>query len=757
MDRFAPFIRAANAAAPKSRLRALPLRWHLSLFGLLIVLPLVLIWVLLAFLYVQAEQQRYHDEAFAIVRDASRSIDQELDRYAVALRVLSQSAVLAQGDFERFYNLAQQLTSILPDTAIALRRPDGQTILNTNFPWGTALPNVSDKLLIAADHKALTDRALAISDMFVGVSQKTYVALVQPVILNGKVEYLLSLAVSTNKLSQILSSQVRSSEWLIGLVDNNDRIIGRNWEPEKYIGQKASEAFIQNTRGESGIFIATSLEGVQVYDVYIRSPLTGWRIGAGILLPLFQAPVRHSFYAMVAMVAAGLFCSLAFAYFYAGKLLRPVAALESLSKLSATDIQRPQESGIKEFDAVTTTLTAAFSELDNRGRQLRDNEARISADLQDMMRLHRLGEQLLQNDAEFKKCLLEIIDTAIVITNADKGNIQLFDRTSGGLVISAQRGFDDAFLKFFAKVSDDAAACAAAMRSGQRVIVEDVLASEIFAGQSSQAALITADVRAVISSPLVSSAGALLGMISTHFSNPNRPDDRQLRLLDLLARQAADYLERKQAEQIQATLSREVQHRSSNLLSIVQSLAHRSLTSYATIEEARTAFEGRLESLARANRQLSNSHWAGVGLRQLVQAELEPFADRTTIEGADLTISSQHAQSFSLALHELATNAVKYGSLSNRAGNVEIHWTVDQRASNDLLKFRWQEKNGPAVVMPAHQGFGTSLLKTAFPDIRLDYSAGGVICEIDVVLGKEETESADVQAATVPGDLAATG
>lgn len=757
MDKFAPFIQSANALASKSRVRALPLRWHLSLFGFLIILPLLLIGVLLAFLYVQAEQQRYHDEAFAIVRDASRSIDQELDRYGVALRVLSQSAVLAQGDFERFYSLAQQLTAILPDTAIALRRPDGQTILTTNFPWRTALPNVSDKQLIAADHKAFTDRKLAISDMFVGLSQKTYVALVQPVILNGKVEYLLSLAVSTKNLSQILSSQIRSSEWLIGLVDNNDRIIGRNWEPEKYIGQKASEAFIQNTRGESGIFIATSLEGIQVYDVYIRSPLTGWRIGAGILLPLFQAPARHSFYAMVAMVAAGLLCSLAFAYFYAGKLLRPVEALESLSKPSKQNVQRVAESGIKEFDAVATTLASAFSELDNRGRQLRDNEARISADLQDMMRLHQLSEQLLQKDAEFKNCLCEIIDTAIVITDADKGNIQLLDQNSETLVIAAQRGFDDAFLKFFAKVSDGAAACGAAMQSGQRVVVEDVLTSEIFVGQPSQTALTDAGVRAVISSPLTSSGGTLLGMISTHFNKPHRLEERRLRLLDLLSRQAADYLQRRQAEEIQAMLSREVQHRSNNLLAIVQSLAHRSLTSYATVDEARTALEGRLEALARANRQLSKSDWAGVGLRELVRAELEPFADRTLIKGSDFTISSQHAQSFSLALHELATNAVKYGSLSNSAGTVEIYWTVDHVGASGLLKFRWREKSGPSVVMPARQGFGSSLLKTAFPDIRLEYAAEGLMCEIDVVLGKAEIESTDAQTIKVSGNLAATG
>ena len=116
------------------------------------------------------------------------------------------------------------------------------------------------------------------------------------------------------------------------------------------------------------------------------------------------------------------------------------------------------------------------------------------------------------------------------------------------------------------------AACAAAMRSRERIVVEDVTSNEMFAGQPSQAVLIDAGVRAVISTPLASSTGALLGMISVHFCRPPRPREQDLRLLDLMARQTADYLERKRAEEIEETLIREVQHRSNiSLLSFRQS------------------------------------------------------------------------------------------------------------------------------------------------------------------------------------------
>jgi PAS domain S-box-containing protein len=144
-----------------------------------------------------------------------------------------------------------------------------------------------------------------------------------------------------------------------------------------------------------------------------------------------------------------------------------------------------------------------------------------------------------------------ILDAAVSITGADKGNIQLLDPGSGALVIAAQRGFEEPFLNFFARVRDESSACGAAMLSAQSVVVEDVTRSELFAGQASLDALLAAGVRAVQSTPLLSSDGSLLGMISTHFSRPTRLEERKLRLTDLLARQAADYLERKQAEEKQ--------------------------------------------------------------------------------------------------------------------------------------------------------------------------------------------------------------
>jgi two-component sensor histidine kinase len=276
--------------------------------------------------------------------------------------------------------------------------------------------------------------------------------------------------------------------------------------------------------------------------------------------------------------------------------------------------------------------------------------ASVTADLAGMTQLNNLSSLLVREGKDLKTCLNHALETAIAITNADKGNVQLFDGNAVALTIAAHRGFEDKFLKFFELVRSDNTACAEAMRSAKRVIVEDVTRSEIFAAaDSSLKVLADAGVRAVISTPLTSGDGGLLGMISVHFMAPHRPAERELGLMDLLARQTADYLERKRAEEVEQYLVREVQHRSNNLLAVIQAIAHRSLSGEYSLADAKAAFEARLQALARANRQLTRSSWSGVDLTDLARLELEPFGDRSTIRGINIILDAQHAQNFTLA------------------------------------------------------------------------------------------------------------
>jgi two-component sensor histidine kinase len=225
-------------------------------------------------------------------------------------------------------------------------------------------------------------------------------------------------------------------------------------------------------------------------------------------------------------------------------------------------------------------------------------------------------------------------------------------------------------------------------------------------------------------------------MLSTHFREPHAPQQRELQFLDLLARLAADYLERKRAKETEKLLLREVQHRSNNLLTVVQAIAHQTFSGAKSFDDAKKAFEGRLLSLAQCNKQITKSITGEVRLRNIVHLQVEPFAGRVSAHGPDISIGPQQAQNLSMLLHELVTNAAKHGALRRPSGKVEITWLLNRL--HEALQLTWQERDGPPVTAPRHSGFGTMLLKATFPKAQLDYQPGGLLCQIDVPIAKDD-------------------
>jgi signal transduction histidine kinase/ActR/RegA family two-component response regulator len=172
----------------------------------------------------------------------------------------------------------------------------------------------------------------------------------------------------------------------------------------------------------------------------------------------------------------------------------------------------------------------------------------LAAEFAGLRRLHELSTQLARQ-GDLHALLDEFLDAAVEITHADFGNVQLMDAATGTLDIVAQRGFNPEFLDFFNAWHAGMAAAGTALRDGQRVVVEDVPSDPLFNGTPECEVMIKAGVLAVQSTPLVSSAGLMLGVLSTHYRTPRRADEGDLTRLDLLARQASDLIERKEAEQ----------------------------------------------------------------------------------------------------------------------------------------------------------------------------------------------------------------
>ena len=219
---------------------------------------------------------------------------------------------------------------------------------------------------------------------------------------------------------------------------------------------------------------------------------------------------------------------------------------------------------------------------------LHESEKRLAADLDAMTRLQKLGT-LFVSEGNLGPVLCEVVDAAIAISGADFGNIQLLDTRSHALRIGAHRGFPDWWVEYWDKVSEGQGACGTAMKQGKRVIIEDIEKSPIFAGTPGLEIQLRAGIRAVQSTPLVSRSGKFLGMFSTHFRTPHVPDERTLRLLDLLSRHAADIIERAQAEdalrETNSNLERTVLDRTAQLEYRASQL--RALAGELTISEQR--------------------------------------------------------------------------------------------------------------------------------------------------------------------------
>lgn len=519
---------------------------------------------------------------------------------------------------------------------------------------------------------------------------------------------------------------------------------------------------------------------------------------------------------------------------------------------------RPYRTMENRVDGVVITF------VDTTGRK--QAEDALAEEMRAMKRLQELSTRSIET-GELEPPLTEVLKAAIDILGADFGNIQVFDQPAQVLRILVHSGFQKRFLDHFAEVdAAEGSTCGMALAAKRAVVIEDVETEPAYAPSLDEAR--AAGYRAVLSTPLLTGSGKLVGMLSTQFRHARRFSEHDFRLVDICARQAADainahmlqrelresearlrkvletdavavmffddegalidandaflrmtghsrqqvaaheltlrsmtppewleatekqmaslrqtgrvgpyekeYLledgsrrwmmlagrriernmlvkygidisDRKRAEQLTELLARELSHRVKNTLSVVQALAVQ--THADTAEGFREAFLGRLEALALAHSLLLESHWSTADLETLVRQTVAAYQPegpgRIRITGAPVTVSAKQALGLSLVLHELATNAVKYGSLSVEAGQLGISWEI-LRGGDDAghLRLHWIERGGPSVAPPEKNGFGAQLILRASHyeldgEARLTFAPDGAEAEITFPLGED--------------------
>jgi PAS domain S-box-containing protein len=240
----------------------------------------------------------------------------------------------------------------------------------------------------------------------------------------------------------------------------------------------------------------------------------------------------------------------------------------------------------------------------------------------------------------------------------------------------------------------------------------------------------------------VKSEGRIIAALEFFSYGTASPDADLLLTVRTLGEQVGRVLERKRTEAHQRLLVNELNHRVKNMLAVIQSIAQQTFRGEAAAPEARVAFESRLRALASAHDLLTGRNWEAASLAEVVaRAAKGCGADdgRIAFEGEDVEVAPRTAVSLAMAVHELCTNAVKYGALSTDAGRVAVAWSVAGKGEGRRLALRWTESGGPPVLPPGRRGFGSRMIERGLSaelggDVELLFRPEGVVCRIDAPL-----------------------
>lgn len=204
-----------------------------------------------------------------------------------------------------------------------------------------------------------------------------------------------------------------------------------------------------------------------------------------------------------------------------------------------------------------------------------------------------------------------------------------------------------------------------------------------------------------------------------------------------------DRTERRRAEERQDLLIRELHHRVRNTLATVQAVAGSTIRSARSMEEFKESFLGRINALSKTHSLLTDDYWQAASLRELLAFQLQPYKDgsarQVRLDGPAIELPSELAVPVSMAIHELTTNAAKYGSLSVEGGHLVVSWTIGEGEGGRVLHLEWRERNGPPVTPPSREGFGSRLIERvlttqASATVTIDYPPEGLCFRADIPL-----------------------
>jgi PAS domain S-box-containing protein len=664
--------------------------WHLHIvLGCAIIAPLLLFGTY-AGLSIAAAQVRHAmgdlmSEAHTLSAEVDREITGEIER----LQALAASPSLRDGDFAEFQRQAQASLTLRQSGNIMLIDRNMRQLVNTSVPFGTPLEEAAVR---APAQRALETGKPQVTGLFVGpVTHQPMFGIIVPVEIGGESRYALVRSLDQRTLQRLIAGNELPVGWHATISEAAHRIMAQSdWE-NAVIGTELPPAQWRPA-GRDGALEFVDPKGRPSLAAFARSALTGWEIVVSEPKALLEAPVRALWWALglLALLAIALVVALAL---WLGRIIS-----RSVGHVARAIV--PGEGAPMGFDetpvAEVNTLMAELRGAAAR-RQAAEHDLQLSNDrLQLAFDATRLGwwqydpiRLIGSGDARFK----EILD----VTTDEISIETLMDRVHP----------DDAE-RFLAN----------------REAALDPANPNPYVYHEYRVRRRDGEVRWVEAHGLAYFAGAGRERRAVSFGGT-----------------VQDITERKEREEKEQLLMREINHRAKNMLSVVDSIAHQTAT--RNPEDFVERFSERVQALSANQDLLVRNQWNGVEIEDLVHAQLAHFADligsRIGVRGPGLRFKAASAQAVGLALHELATNAGKYGALSTDEGRLYVSWGI----VDATFTMSWTEREGPPVSAPERRGFGTTVIKAMTERsvdgvVDLDYPPSGLIwrltCPADNVL-----------------------
>jgi PAS domain S-box-containing protein len=639
--------------------------WHLlTVLGCAIITPILLFGAYAELSIAGALVRHTQDDLMSEARTLSAEIDREVAGEIERLLALATSPSLGQGDFAEFQRQAEASLALRQSGNIILVDRNMRQFVNTWVPFGAPLPKLGAPGPI---ERALATGEPQVTDLLMrSVTKQLMFSIIVPVPVYGESRYALIRSPNQHLLAGLVAANELPSGWLAVVSDAAHHIIARSRQEDAFIGKELPPA--QWSRGgPSGVFEFIDAEGRSSLQAYRSSKLTGWQTAVWVPKTMLEAPVRGLWWAIGFTSLLAFALVVAFASWLARIIARSVGHA-ARAAISSGEGGMPNQTAVVEVNTL-------MGELRETTALLRESEATFRA----MFDVSSVGKiEVEPGTGRFLRA------NAAMCEFVGYSEAELLARTEYDITHP-----DDCDL--------------------DREPLPRMLAGEL-AGFDMEKRYIRKDGNVV---------WARVTVNAIHV--PGRPLRNTGVILNIT--------ERRQREEREHLLIREINHRAKNMLSVVDAIARQ--TAARTPEGFIESFSERIQALAANQDLLVRNEWYGVEIEDLVRAQLSPFDDligsRVALLGPKLRLNAASSQAIGLALHELVTNAAKYGALSVDRGFVDFSWAIDR----DTLTMSWTERDGPLVPAPRRRGFGTIVMeamaeRSVDGTVDLDYAPSGL-------------------------------